>query len=340
MKYSLNDISIIPASVSVINSRSECCPYYGDGMLPLFTAPMSSVVDLNNYKLFKQNKINPIIPRTINFEDRFNLCNDSWCAFSLDEFISITESYKKIDKLYMLIDIANGNMLKLHNAIRKAKELHGDTFVIMAGNIANPETYVKLADAGADYVRLSVGTGSVCATASKSGIFYPIASLIKECFDLSLNMDKSAKIIADGGIKNTDDITKCLALGADYVMCGNIFNKMLESSGKTFFENGEVYNQFLEYDGDNVFEECKLFKEYYGMSTQKAQQEMGNKILKVSEGVEKLQQVEYTMEEWTNNFTGYLKSAMSYTSSYALDDFIGNVKTIVISQNSYNSINR
>lgn len=336
MKYSLNDISIVPASISIINSRSECCPFYENGMLPLFTAPMSSVVDLNNYKLFKQNKINPIIPRTISFDERIKLSNNTWCAFSLDEFIMITNSYKKTEKLYLLIDIANGNMIKLHDSIRKAKELHGDTFIIMAGNIANPETYSLLSDAGADYVRLSVGTGSVCATASKSGIFFPMASLIKESFELSLHLDNPAKIIADGGIKNTDDIVKCLALGADYVMCGNIFNKMLESAGKTFFENGEIYNQF---DGDNILEECKLFKEYYGMSTKRAQQEMGKNKFKVSEGIEKIQSVEYTMEEWSIDFIGYLKSAMSYTSSYELSDFIGNVRTIVISQNSYNSIN-
>ena len=74
MKYSLNDIFVIPESVSLVDSRSECRPFHTNGMLPLFTAPMSSVVDLYNYQIFKNNKINAIIPRSIDFEIRRKLC--------------------------------------------------------------------------------------------------------------------------------------------------------------------------------------------------------------------------------------------------------------------------
>ena len=86
VKYGLRDIEIVPSAVSNINSRSECNPYIGNGMLPIFTAPMSSVVDLNNHQLFKENKIIPIIPRNIDLQIRKDMCSETWCAFSLKEF--------------------------------------------------------------------------------------------------------------------------------------------------------------------------------------------------------------------------------------------------------------
>lgn len=360
MKYSLNDIFVVPAPVSDIESRSECVPYNRDGMLPLFTAPMTSVVDENNYSIFEKNKIAPIIPRNISYERRYELCNTVWCAFSLSEFIELYNTKKVGEKVFALIDIANGHMKKLHDAIKDAKSLLGDNLIIMAGNVANPETYGLLSDAGADYVRIGIGTGSVCITSSNTSIHYPMASLIEECVKISMGLNNPAFIIADGGIKGYSDIIKCLALGADYVMCGSIFNKMLESAGKTFItDTGDKYrlhrecNILVDSYGTTVVDQYdesvhrifkthryKFSKEHYGMSTRKAQKEIGGEKLKTSEGIETTQAVEYTMPQWVENFTDYLKSSMSYTSSRDLDDFIGNVETIVVSNNSYNSVNR
>lgn len=360
MKYSLNDIFVVPAPISDIESRSECNTYTKDGMLPLFTAPMTSVVSLDNYLMFEENKINPIIPRNIDYEQRYNLCNTVWCAFSLTEFIELYQTKKIGEKMFVLIDIANGHMKKLHDAIKDAKSLLGNNLVIMAGNVANPETYGLLSDAGADYVRIGIGTGSVCITSSNTSIHYPMASLIEECVNISMKLDNPAFIIADGGIKGYSDIIKCLALGADYVMCGSIFNKMLESAGKTFItDTGYPYKLHREckiridaygtsvidqYDEsvNNIYKthQYKFTKEHYGMSTRKAQKEIGGEKLKTSEGIETTQEVEYTMPQWVENFTDYLKSTMSYTSSRDLDDFIGNVETIIVSNNSYNSVNR
>lgn len=352
IKYSLNDVSIVQAATSNVSSRSECNPYYEDGFLPLFTAPMASVVGIENYHLFINNKIRPILPRTVDLFDRKILCGEVWCAFSLKEFISFanknTLMISSDKKLYILIDIANGNMTKLHDAIKCAKEAFGDNMQIMAGNVANPDAYVALSDAGADYVRIGIGTGSVCITTSNTGVHYPMASLIDECHTASLTLKNPAKIIADGGIKGYADITKALALGADYVMCGSIFNKMLESSGITKKLNPFVF-KVDKYDLVNQYDdEVKalynygevLYKEHYGMSTKRAQKEMGSENLRTSEGIEKEQRVEYTMEGWTDNCIQYIRSAMSYTATTDLNEYIGEVDTIIVSNNSYNSVNK
>lgn len=342
MKYSLSDISIVPAAVSIVDSRSQCDPFDKNGMLPLFTAPMSSVVSLDNCGLFEENKIYSILPRNVDLDLRVSMATEGWCAFSLEEFIQLSQNKGFDYGSKVLIDIANGHMSKLHEAIKIAKSNYGDNITIMAGNIANPETYEILSNIGVDYVRVGIGGGSMCLTSTSVGVGFPLQSLISECYEISCRLDKPAYIVADGGITGYADIIKALASGADYVMCGSVFNKMLESAGETtcdnFWEHIDQYDEetkeaFLS--GDFVFT-----KENYGMSTKKAQKELGSEKLKTSEGVVRFNEVEYTMSGWVENFIDYLRSSMSYTSSFTLDDFVGNVQIINISNNSFNAINK
>lgn len=360
IKYSLNDVAIQPVEVSHISHRYECDPYYEDEMLPLMTAPMSSVVNDKNYKQFLENGIIPIIPRTVSFGKRLELCLNEgiWAAFSLKEFEeTFIDNKASIDTTtkHALIDVANGHMYKLCEIIEKAKSLHGVKLQIMVGNIANPETYKTLSLCGADYVRLGIGNGAGCLTSSNVGVNYPMASLIDECYKLRCT-GNFAKIIADGGIKGYSDIIKALALGADYVMCGSIFNKMLESAAqlKTHEINkiySEEYGMYLNLREGQEINDIKLaysllkigaplYKEFYGMSTKKAQSLMGKETLTTSEGKVIENNVEYTMKGWANNFIDYLKSAMSYTNCNILNQFVGEVTLNVISNNAYNSYNK
>ena len=77
MLLSFNDICLVPSVISEIEHRSECSPYLDNGMLPLFTAPMTSVIDENNWKIFKENKINTIIPRSVDINYTIYLCRYS-----------------------------------------------------------------------------------------------------------------------------------------------------------------------------------------------------------------------------------------------------------------------
>ena len=353
--YSLDDVSIIPSSCSTIEHRNECNPFYEDGLLPLFTAPMSSVIDINNYKHFLNNYINPILPRTVSIETRMRKVGEIWCAFSLNEFesffIKTTATCNK--KMMVLIDIANGHMKKLFDLIKTAKQKYGNNISIMAGNVANPETYGILCDYGADYIRLSVGCGNSCITSTNTGIHYPMASLIEKCRTIYENRTlkglRTAFIIADGGMRSYSDIIKSIALGAHYVMCGSIFNKAIESCAKTYVKDskGYSYRHGEEVSSNDsvllsLFKEKKitLYKEFYGMSTKKAQIELGNSKLKTGEGRIITQEVEYTLSGWVENFIDYIRSAMSYTSSYNLKDFQTNSILNIISNKSIELIKK
>ena len=167
--YGYNDVTIVPATTSKVKSRKDVNPFDNDGNLPIFASPMACVVDDKNFKLWEMNKIIPILPRNIDYNTRLEFLNNSkWVAFSLDEFdelfINSDDMINTPNKLYVLIDVANGHMRKLGDSCRIAKDKFGSSLVLMCGNIANPDTYTLVCEAGVDYVRCSIGSGICCTT--------------------------------------------------------------------------------------------------------------------------------------------------------------------------------
>jgi len=262
--YSYNDITIVPSTISNINSRSECDPFIcnlfsENKFLPIFASPMASVVNEDNLDTFLENGITPILPRNIDFEIRKKLMNEqTWVALSLKEFEDLFIKNHK-DRIgdfrthyFVVIDIANGHMKSLYEKCITAKlkaRANDYKLTIMTGNIANAETYkwicknAKYIDnegyytTAVDFIRVGIGGGSGCITTSNCSIHYPQASLIHECKQIKDKFEnksviKYPAIVADGGIRNYDHVIKALALGADYVMIGSLFAQCIESAGK------------------------------------------------------------------------------------------------------------
>lgn len=354
IKFDFDDILLCPSVQSNINSRKTVGVFDENGMLPLFTAPMDTVVEFGHREIFTRNHIYPVVPRTQTrtFTAADCLRVKDWVALSLDQFekIFLEESPALgSDQVRVLIDIANGHMSRLTAVVVKARLKYGQQLLLMVGNVANPLTYFELSKAGADYVRVGVGNGSGCSTSVHTGIGYPLASLIHD-----INLEKKnhsmkfARVVADGGIKKYSDIIKVLALGADYVMCGGIFNKALESAGNTYAANkkfegytvpGDPVDQYSD-EVKTAFRMGSLFyKKFRGMSTKEVQAHLGNE-LRSSEGVTRMIQVEYTLAGWVENFRDYLSSAMSYTNSPDLASFIGKPQWNLITQNSLSRFNK
>ena len=348
MLCSLNEYVIIPATISYISSRSECNIRDEYGKLPLFAAPMSSVIDDTNYQVFEKLGVNTVIPRTVDFDKRLELMTQVFCAFSLDEFEKyFLETDRTEERFKVCVDVANGHMDRLISMCSTAKDKYRNKLILMTGNIANPKTYDIYARANIDYVRVGIGSGNVCTTSANTGIHFPMGSLLE-----SIKREKEAlnftdckhrpKIIADGGFVNFDQINKALALGADYVMIGKLFAECEEACG-------EIYNEFKAHDRWTeedkkhlVFNEksgtyMTRIRDYYGMSTKFAQSKMGKTDLKTAEGIEKMVYVKYTLESWISNFSAYLRSAMSYTNCTTLNEFKTKVKLEKITPTAFNS---
>ena len=369
MKYSYNDIAIVPAIKSNVESRSECNPYtgkFGDSSLPIFTAPMSTVVNEKNFSLFEDNNIIPILPRNFPLKTRIEyLQRGKWAAVGLQEFEEIFVTNDWDMKLYpdvnVLIDIANGHMSKLHNLIHdaKTKYMWPIRFKVMAGNIANPQTYYEMAKAGVDFCRINIGVGEGCITWSNLGTGYPCASLISEIYEIKKKLEHCGEftpmIIADGGIRNYSDVLKAKALGSDYVMIGGLFSKLVESAAPTFYyqTDGKSITEIDPFEhkidaySDGTFDIDEehiidnLHKVFYGMASRRGQVDINGEKKKTSEGIQKIFSATTNLRKWKENMVAYMQSAMSYTNCYCIDEFNPeNVDCIVISNQTKESINK
>lgn len=183
-----------------------------------------------------------------------------------------------------------------------------------------------------------------CLTTQQTGIGYPMASLIREChyksIALSGSLDRKVLVVADGGMKEFSDIIKALALGADYVMVGSLLNKCLESCGETKLFKYITVNPNSNFARWAYKKGFKLTKKFRGMSTKEVQKNWGNEVIKTSEGVVKTRNVEYTLYQWKDNFEDYLRSAMSYTNCKTLEEFRGNVKFNLITDQAFKRYNK
>ena len=378
--YTLNDVAVLPAAISGIVSRQECDPYYETGgMLPLFVSPMNNIVDDNNMDVFLASGVNVIAPRDdekLDYEIRKERWERLWAkgifvGMSMKEFdryfLAESDSVDMSKTRRVCIDLANGHMKYLIDMCTMAKRCYQNDLIIMTGNIANPETYKLYAQAGIDYIRLGIGTGSICTTAANSSIHHPMASLIDECKKLKNNIEveleqkekyktkylSAPKIVADGGFTNFDQVIKALALGADYCMCGKLFAQCIEACTEvvadkefTFPEEEhdfiikkhntvkQPYNR-IDFILELMEKGYQFRRDYYGMSTKRAQREMGGKGDKTAEGILTRIAVRYTVAGWIDNFKSYLKSAMSYTGFVRIEDFIGGPVCKLQSANSY-----
>lgn len=365
-KFDYDDMLIVPAVNTDISSR------YSDielpEKLPLFTAPMDTVVDLNNAFSFIDNGVSVCLPRTISYRKiwreifhlpdiNFSKTKDYIVHYVDDVFVSV--GLNEIDDLCdhydpmlmnfrnILIDVANGHMKSILVACEKIKHTN-PKIKIMVGNIANPEIYRWYGESGlVDYIRVGIGNGGGCLTTKQTGVGYPKASLIQETYEVKKSMFNRLKnpiskyklpaIVADGGYKDYADIIKALALGADYVMLGSIYNKCIESCAPNYLYGVKIGQKLA----NKLFLSGYPIKKYFrGMSTKEAQKAMGKTSFKTSEGVVRYQKVEYTLNGWMENFKHYLRTAMSYSNAKKLDDFIGKAEICQITKNAYDRFNK
>lgn len=237
----LDDIALYP---SELNNGYQLNKYnYGvlddidkTTSLPIFTSPSDAVVDKNNWRIWSKEGIRPVLPRTEDIDVRLDGCQYIFTAFSLPEvkehFISRGKRNSS-NQFRVCIDCGNGGDIEIFNTSQQLKKIYGPQINIMAGNIGNPKTYINYCKAGIDYVRVGISSGSL-VDPSKYGFYYPMAQLLVDILGIKNTSCvglRQTKIVADGGIGNSVDILKCIALGADYVMCGRQFVRLIEAAG-------------------------------------------------------------------------------------------------------------
>ena len=362
--YEIEDVQILQSPISPIRHRSECetkIKICGKKYYPLIVAPMGAVTNEYNYKTWLENGFMCVIPRTVDFNKRLELSKEVFASFSLKE----SEDFCKSDydfsngPYYICIDIAHGTMASLYDVCKKLKKKYGKkNIVIMTGNVANPMAYDYYADAGIDYMRCNVGTGSRCLTSVQVGVHMPSATLLDELCMRKQEWErvhdrKGTELIFDGGVSNFDTIQKALALGAFAVMSGNIFAKSWEACGEIRWARPDSKGNINMFDDEFSFSDTDFqqyilnneniiknsveylrenfnpYREYYGMASKKAQKLTNGEATKTAEGNVKPILIEYHIDKWAKNMKDYLASCMSYCGVTTIDEFRKEAEVII-----------
>ena len=136
----------------------------------------------------------------------------------------------------LCIDVAHGHHKTVMSAVEKLKSTLPFGVHLMAGNVATLGGFDALAEAGADSIRVGVGGGSICSTRVQTGHGVPTFQSVLECSE----SEYDCLLIADGGIKNSGDIVKALAAGADAVMVGSMLAGTAEAPGEVISNHGST----------------------------------------------------------------------------------------------------
>jgi IMP dehydrogenase len=229
--------------------------------------------------------------------------------------VALTTPLSDIEKLvehgYIIcIDTANANNKEV---LRKTEEVKKKFDVkLIIGNIAHGGSLKQLEDAGADAVRVGIGSGSVCSTSIQTGIgIGQVSSLLNVLFARQKN-NLTISIIADGGIKSSGDVAKAIALGADAVMLGRMLSGTRETPGEV-----------IKYSG-------QLWKKYRGSASFGVK--MRNEFI---EGEETMVAYKGTVKNVIDGISDGLKSSMSYMNCFSLDELRKTETFAVLSNSSY-----
>ena len=142
---------------------------------------------------------------------------------------------------FVVIDAAHGHSKGVMSCLKMLKEKLPDLKVI-AGSVATPQGVRALAELGADGLRVGIGAGSICTTRVVAGIGVPQFTAVLECAEEANKL--GIPTIADGGIRSSGDIVKCLAAGASCVMMGNMFAGCEESPGEVEIFRNRAYKVY------------------------------------------------------------------------------------------------
>lgn len=204
----------------------------------------------------------------------------------------------------LCIDVANGylDLVKRYvDRVRNYRDKEAYKTLIMAGNVVTPEGVLGLYDAGADLVRVGIGSGQLCTTRNYTGVGYPQLSAIKNC-----SKRLPGKIVADGGIRNSGDAVKALACGANLLLIGSLFGRTNESA-----HNGIIY----------------------GMASRKLQEEYYHSVKSV-EGMEKKVEKDTSLKDFLDEFTWGMKSAFTYLNARNISELRENANFIEVGTGS------
>ncbi|MCX7736468.1 MAG: IMP dehydrogenase [Candidatus Kapabacteria bacterium] len=209
----------------------------------------------------------------------------------------------------IFIDTAHAHSKGVIEMVKSIKTKFPNLQVI-AGNIATAEAAEALIKVGADALKVGIGPGSICTTRIIAGIGVPQVTAIMEV--ASVAAKENIPIIADGGIKQTGDIAKAIAAGADSVMIGGLFAGHEESPGEKILYEGRAYKIYRGMGSLGAMNQGSADRYF---------QDVEEEISKlVPEGIEGRVPYKGSVSDTIYQMVGGLRSAMGYCGCKTIEE--------------------
>ncbi|MGB2867508.1 MAG: IMP dehydrogenase [Bacteroidota bacterium] len=294
----------------------------------LITAPVGTTLE-EAEAILQKNRIEklPVVDKNgrlkglITFKDiqkkkrHPNACKDRHGRLRVGAAVGVTsDTMERVAALVaagvdvVVVDTAHGHSQGVIDMVKRVRKKFD--VELIAGNVGTGEGTRELIKAGVDAVKVGIGPGSICTTRIIAGVGVPQVTAIMECAKAAER--SHVPVIADGGIKQTGDIAKAIAAGADSVMIGSLFAGVEESPGEKVLYEGRSYKM---YRGMGSLEAMK-----HG-SRDRYFQDAEDDIPKlVPEGIEGRVPFKGNLKETVYQMVGGLRAAMGYCGCATIAD--------------------
>lgn len=325
-----DDVLLLPKHSNVLPSDANFETSLSDNIklkTPILSAAMDTVTELDMAISMAELGGLGVIHKNLSVSDQANIVKKvkeknllSAAAIGVgDDALRRAEMLVNEGLDLIVVDTAHGHSQLVLDMVKNLRNQYKN-LTIVAGNIATAEAALDLKNAGADAVKVGIGPGSICTTRIVTGVGAPQLTAILNI--KAALKDTNIKIIADGGIKNSGDIVKALAAGADAVMLGGLLAGTKEAVG-----------EIVEIDG-------KKYKSYRGMGSEAAAQKGSDdryfqhkrKGKFIPEGVEGMVEYKGPVNEVIEQLVGGLRLGMGYLGAKNLDELKANAEFIKITQ--------
>lgn len=205
------------------------------------------------------------------------------------------------------ISTAHGFTAGVGEMVKMVRESFAD-MTIIAGNVTSAAGVEFLADCGANAIKVGQGSGSICTTRLIAGVGIPQLTAIYVASRAAQR--KGVKILSDGGISKSGDITKALTL-ADAVICGSLLAGCREAPGDIIEIDGKLYKQ---YRGMGSLAAMKM-----GSASRYGHEKLDAARKVTAEGIEALKEVSGSVNTTLSELVGGIQSGMGYLGAGNLE---------------------
>lgn len=280
---------------------------------PLMVSPLNNITDENNYKIWLDNKVTPLIPLSVNkrigLDERLELSETTFVCFTLDEMEEYIgyEYNENYNIRYMVLDLPYDKICSAMDICERLKESWGDKLKIMVRQVNSDTLFKMCCQSNIDYVCFSE------TFLNAFGINYPILNVLTNIRSYRCEYPHT-KVIYESGVEEVEDILKLLSAGVDFIMLDRVFAHSEEACGEIVYALDE--KSFLDNIYWNKDEVCYL-------STNNLKRSKPWRHFKLnSDAIE----VKWHIKQWLDNFESELKLVMYFLNTDTIDDIYNNTK--------------